>query len=68
MIHKGQLTIGELTAYIECIALAVSEIIKAIEPFLTGISNFKIAKRRFNYFFGLDTYKKDGKKLEKMDI
>lgn len=67
MIHKGQLTIGELTAYIECIALAVSEIIKAIEPFLTGISNFKIAKRRFNYFFGLDTYKKDGKKLEKID-
>jgi len=45
----------------------VSEIIKAIEPFLTGISNFKIAKRRFNYFFGLDTYKKDGKKLEKID-
>lgn len=67
LIHKGQLTIGELTAYIECIALAVSEIIKAIEPFLTGISNFKIAKRRFNYFFGLDTYKKDGKKLEKID-
>ena len=45
----------------------MSEIIKAIEPFLTGISNFKIAKRRFNYFFGLDTYKKDGKKLEKID-
>lgn len=45
----------------------MSEIVKAIEPFLTGISNFKIAKRRFNYFFGLDTYKKDGKKLEKID-
>ncbi|MCI9274881.1 MAG: ABC transporter ATP-binding protein [Clostridia bacterium] len=56
-----------MTACIECIALAVSEIVKAIEPFLTGISNFKIAKRRFNYFFGLDTYKKDGKKLEKID-
>lgn len=67
MIHKGQLTIGELTAYIECIAIAVSGIVNAIEPFLTGISNFKIAKRRFNYFFGLDTYKKDGKKLEKID-
>lgn len=45
----------------------MSGIVNAIEPFLTGISNFKIAKRRFNYFFGLDTYKKEGKRLEKID-
>lgn len=61
------LTIGELTAYISCIAIAISEIIHSIEPLLTGISNFKIASRRYNYFFGLDTYKKTGKKLEKID-
>lgn len=34
---------------------------------LTGISNYKIASRRFDYFFNLDTYKKEGKKLEKID-
>lgn len=67
MIYKGLLTIGELTAYISCITLAVSEIINSIEPLLTGISNFKIASKRYNYFFGLETYKKDGKKLEKIN-
>lgn len=61
------LTIGELTAYISCVAIAISEIVHSIEPLLTGISNFKIASRRYNYFFGLDTYKKTGKKLENID-
>ena len=67
LINKGLLTIGELTAYISCIAFAISEIVNSIEPLLTGISNFKIASRRFNYFFGLDTYKKEGIKLERID-
>lgn len=67
LINKGLLTIGELTAYISCITIAISQIVNSIEPLLTGISNFKIASRRFNYFFGLDTYKKEGKKLEKID-
>ncbi len=67
LINKGLLTIGELTSYISCITIAISEIINSIEPLLTGMSNFKIASRRFNYFFGLDTYKKEGKKLEKID-
>ncbi len=67
LINKGLLTVGELTAYISCITIAISEIVNSIEPLLTGISNFKIASRRFNYFFGLDTYKKEGKKLEKID-
>lgn len=67
LINKGLLTVGELTAYISCITIAISEIVNSIEPLLTGISNFKIASRRFNYFFGLDTYKKEGKKLERVD-
>ena len=67
LINKGLLTIGELTAYISCIAFAISEIVNSIEPLLTGISNFKIASRRFNYYFGLDTYKKEGIKLERID-
>ena len=67
LINKGMLTVGELTAYISCISTVIAEIINSIEPLLTGISNFKIASRRFNYFFGLDTYKKEGKKLKKVD-
>lgn len=67
LINKQLLTVGELTAYISCITLAVAGIVNSIEPLLTGISNFKIASRRFNYFFGLDTYKSEGKKLEKVD-
>ena len=67
LINKHLLTVGELTAYISCITIAISEIVNSIEPLLTGLSNFKIARRRYNYFFGLETYKKDGKKLDKID-
>lgn len=67
LIKRGMLTVGELTAYISCITIAISEIVNSIEPLLTGISNFKIASRRYNYFFGLETYKKSGKKLEKIN-
>lgn len=67
LINKGLLTVGELTAYISCITIAISEIVNSVEPLLTGISNFKIASKRFNYFFGLDTYKKEGKRLGKID-
>lgn len=67
LINKGLLTVGELTAYISCITIAISEIINSIEPLLTGISNFKIASKRYNYFFNLDTYKTEGKKLEKIN-
>lgn len=67
LINKGLLTVGELTAYISCITIAISEIVNSIEPLLTGISNFKIASRRYNYFFALDTYKKEGKKIDKID-
>lgn len=67
LINKRLLTVGQLTAYISCITIAISEIVNSIEPLLTGISNFKIASRRFNYFFGLGTYKKEGKELEKID-
>ncbi len=67
LIKNGLLTIGELTAYISCITFAVSEIVHSIQPLLTGISNFKIATKRFNYFFGLDTYQKEGKVLERIE-
>lgn len=45
----------------------MSGIVNSIEPLLTGISNLKIASRRYNYFFGLDTYKKEGKELDRID-
>lgn len=67
LISKGKLTVGGLTAYISCIGIAINEIVHSIEPLLTGISKYKIARKRFNYFFNLDTYKKDGKKLENID-
>lgn len=63
LIQKGMLTIGELTAYISCITISISEIVKSIQPLMKGIAYFKQAKKRYNYFFNLGTYKKDGKNL-----
>jgi len=67
LINKELLTIGDLTAYISCITIVVSEIVKSIEPLINGIAYFKQASRRFNYFFNLNTYKKDGKILKEIN-
>lgn len=66
LINKGSLSVGDLTAYISCITIVVSEMVKSIEPLIDGIAYFKQASRRYNYFFNLDTYKKDGKKIEEI--
>lgn len=71
LINKNIITIGELTAYISCISIVISEIINSIEPLITGIAYFKQASKRYNYFFNLETYDKDGielDKVEKIDI
>lgn len=64
LIKNGLLTIGELTAYISCISIAISEMIDSIQPLMQGIAYFKQARKRYNYFLNLDTYKKDGKELK----
>ncbi len=67
LIQKNAITIGDLTVYISCISFALSEITRAIDPLLNGIAYFKQAKRRYNYFFNLDTYNQEGKDLEKIE-
>lgn len=67
LIQKNAITIGDLTVYISCISIALSEITNSIDPLLNGIAYFKQAKRRYNYFFNLDTYSQEGKELEKID-
>lgn len=68
LINQGVLTVGDLTAYISCVTIIIAQIVKSIEPLINGIAYFKQASKRYNYFFNLDTYKKDGEKLEKIDL
>ena len=67
LIKNNIMTVGELTAYIACITLILSEISNSIEPLINGIAYFKQASKRFNYFFNLETYNKNGKVLEKVE-
>lgn len=67
LINKGMLTIGDLTAYISCIGVAISEMVNSIGPLMEGMAYFKQARRRFNYFFNLDTYKNTGEKIEEVE-
>lgn len=64
LINNGLITVGDLTAYISCISVAISGMVSSIEPLINGIAYFKQSARRYNYFFNLDTYKKDGKDLK----
>lgn len=66
-ISKGTLTIGALTALTTCTTFVLSEITQAIQPLIEGIAYFKQSTKRYNYFLGLETYKKDGQKLEKIE-
>lgn len=67
LINKGLLTLGELTAYITCVGMAIAGIVNSMEPLINGIAYFKQASNRFNYFFSLDSYKKDGRELKNVD-
>ncbi len=67
LIKNNIMTVGELTAYIACITLILSEISNSIEPLINGIAYFKQASKRFNYFFNLETYNRNGKVLEKVE-
>lgn len=67
LIQKRMLTVGELTAYISCIGIVISEIVNSIEPLMNGFAYFKQANKRYQYFFNLDTYSKEGKKLEDVE-
>lgn len=67
LIKNNTLTIGGLTAIITCLAFIISEITSSIENLINSVAYFKQSTRRFNYFFALDTYKKEGKSLESIE-
>ena len=67
LIRKNMLTVGALTALLSCLTFAISEITSSIEPLIIGLAYFKQSTKRFNYFFALDSYKKEGKDLDKID-
>lgn len=66
LIQKSIITVGELTVYIACISIVLSEIINSIEPLLDGFAYFKQAKKRYNYFFNLESYEKKGEELKEI--
>lgn len=67
LIKNNMLTIGGLTAIITCLAFIISEITSSIENLINSVAYFKQSTKRFNYFFALDTYKKEGKSLESVE-
>lgn len=67
LINKNILTVGDLTAYISCISIAIGEIANSIQKLLNGFAYFGQSRRRYNYFFNLETYNSSGKTLEYID-
>lgn len=67
LIQGNIITMGDLTVYISCISIALSEITNAIDPLLNGFAYYKQAKRRYNYFFYLETYNSKGEELKEIE-
>lgn len=63
--HKV-ISIGELTAYLSCIEFTLGAIIPALPKFLEGLELYKQARRRYNYFYYLETYGKKGRELKEI--
>lgn len=64
LVSQNKITVGELTAYISYISFAVSDVISAIFPLANGIAYFKQSTKRYNYFFDLETYPKQGNSIQ----
>lgn len=67
LINRKVLTVGDLTAYISCISVAIGEVVNSIQKILNGLAYFKQSSRRYNYFFNLETYNNSGRKLEEVN-
>lgn len=67
LINNDLLTVGALTALITCVSFIISEITQSINPLINAIAYFKQSTKRYNYFFELEHYKKEGKKLDKVE-
>ncbi len=67
LIKNDMLTMGGLTAIITCITFIISEITSSIEKIIDSVAYFKQSTRRYNYFFALEPYKKEGKNLDSVE-
>lgn len=67
LIKNNMLTVGALTSLITCMTFVISEVTSSIQPIIDGIAYFKQSTKRFNYFFSLEYYKKDGKDLKQVN-
>lgn len=66
-IKNHQLTVGALTALTTCMAFILSEITSSIQPLIEGIAYFKQSTNRYQYFFSLEPYQTDGRKLGEIE-
>lgn len=67
LIKNNLMTIGLLTGVIGSIEFALSDIMGAVVPLLNSMGLYKQTKRRYNYFYNLEEYKKEGKSLKEIN-
>ena len=66
LIKNNMLTVGALTALITSITFVIGEITTSIQPIITAIAYFKQSTKRYNYFFALESYSKEGNDLKQV--
>lgn len=61
------ITLGELTAYLSCLEFTLGCVISGLPKFLNGLGYYKQTRKRYNYFYYLDTYGNVGKDLKEIN-
>lgn len=67
LIYFERMSIGELTAYLSCVEFTIGAVISGLPKFLNALGLYKQTRKRYNYFFYLDTYRKEGRNLNQIE-
>lgn len=65
-IQNGELTVGELTAFIGYIGIALSNFIPSIQSMLERMPYWTQSLNRFNYFLNLEKCPKEGENIDEI--
>lgn len=66
-VYYKIISVGEIIAYLTCIEFTLGAVISALPKFLEGLGYYKQARKRYNYFYHLEKYRKQGKDLKQIE-
>lgn len=65
--YNKMMSVGEIIAFISCLEFTLGAVVSGLPKFIEAMGYYKQARKRYNYFYNLDTYSKKGKELKQIE-